>query len=292
MKNQFARILSAGLAAWLAIVACNIPLMSAPSATQQGPSQDQLALTAAALVLTAQAPAPTAETVAEATAETAATVCPPTVTANLNANVRSGPGTTYSAVGSLPRGTSANVAGKNDDATWWYIEFAAGVDGHAWIAASVTTSACIPADLAVISPSTAEGGAEAAAGDEQAAPAGGEVAAKPDLIITKFRINPQEPTSGVPATVEITTRNQGNAASGPYVVHWYGLSTYHNPSCTWDVGNSNPGGGQILNCEFAFPSPYATDMSSLAVIDATSQVDESEEGNNEATISPFRVNAP
>ncbi|MCA2002890.1 MAG: hypothetical protein LDL51_13580, partial [Chloroflexi bacterium] len=77
----------------------------------------------------------------------AATVCAPTVTANTVANVRSGPGQVYNVIGSLPEGGTAKVAGKNFDGTWWYIEFAGGSGGFAWIAGSVTSAACIPDTL-------------------------------------------------------------------------------------------------------------------------------------------------
>lgn len=76
--------------------------------------------------------------------------CSPTLVANTVANVRGGPGTEYNIVGSLPQGASAAVAGKNQDGTWWYIQFPGGVGGYAWIAASVTTATCIPATLAII----------------------------------------------------------------------------------------------------------------------------------------------
>ena len=79
-----------------------------------------------------------------------ATACTPTVITNTDANVRSGPGQVYSILGQLPQGSSANVSGKNAEATWWYIEFAAGQNGHAWIAGSVTTATCIPDTLAIV----------------------------------------------------------------------------------------------------------------------------------------------
>lgn len=78
------------------------------------------------------------------------TACLPTVITNTDANVRSGPGQVYGILGQLPQGSTANVAGKNSDGTWWYIEFAAGPNGHAWIAGSVTTAICIPSTLAIV----------------------------------------------------------------------------------------------------------------------------------------------
>jgi len=65
-------------------------------------------------------------------------------------NVRNGPGTTYSVIGSLNERQVAAVDGKNVEGTWWYIVFAASPDGHGWVAGSVTTSNCIPSSLAVI----------------------------------------------------------------------------------------------------------------------------------------------
>lgn len=76
--------------------------------------------------------------------------CSPTVTTNTVANVRSGPGQMYAIIGSIPLGGTAPVAGKNFDGTWWYIEFAGGEGGHAWIAGIVTKADCIPSTLASI----------------------------------------------------------------------------------------------------------------------------------------------
>ncbi len=59
------------------------------------------------------------------------------VTSNVNANVRSGPGTNYPVVGGLGEGQSALVTGRNADSSWWQISFQGGV---AWIANSVVTA--------------------------------------------------------------------------------------------------------------------------------------------------------
>jgi len=96
-------------------------------------------------------PSPTETTTATATTlPLTATACTPTVITNTDANVRSGPGQVYSILGQLTQGSSAVVSGKNSDGTWWYIDFAAGQNGHAWIAGSVTTATCIPETLAII----------------------------------------------------------------------------------------------------------------------------------------------
>jgi hypothetical protein len=56
----------------------------------------------------------------------------------------------YEVIGNLVQGASANIAGKNAESTWWYIDFPSGVGGHGWVSMSVVTSACVPATLPVI----------------------------------------------------------------------------------------------------------------------------------------------
>ena len=59
------------------------------------------------------------------------------VTANVEANVRSGPGTNYAVVGLLAEGASAPVTGRNADSSWWQINYQGTT---AWIADSVATA--------------------------------------------------------------------------------------------------------------------------------------------------------
>jgi uncharacterized protein YraI len=59
------------------------------------------------------------------------------VTANVNANVRSGPGTNYPVVGGLAEGETASVTGRNADSSWWQISY---TGRSAWIANSVVTA--------------------------------------------------------------------------------------------------------------------------------------------------------
>ena len=61
----------------------------------------------------------------------------PLVTANTNANVRSGPGTNYPVLGALQEGGSAIVTGRNTDNSWWQIGFQGGT---AWIANLIVTA--------------------------------------------------------------------------------------------------------------------------------------------------------
>ncbi len=292
MKAQFHRVFATALAVWLAAVTCSLPVAT-PAAVAPPPilSQEDIAATAGALTPRAASQAQEVPAIA--------TTCEPTVTASVNANVRRGPGTDYGEVGSLLQGASAKLAGKNEADTWWYIEYADAAGGHAWIAKSVTTAACIPEALSVIAaeapPPAEEEVAEEPPAEEAAAeeePPAEEAAALPDLSVDQFTITPETPTQGQTAHVHVFVYNHGNANAGPFVVAWYGLSGYHTPSCTWELDGMRAGGGRTLQCDYQFISHYTVTQSSLAVADSTKQVDESNEDNNEATISPFGVNAP
>jgi len=79
-----------------------------------------------------------------------ATQCQPSITTNQDSNVRKGPSQGYDKLGFLPQGATAPLAGKSNDGTWWYIQFAAGENGYGWISGSIVTANCIPTTLAVI----------------------------------------------------------------------------------------------------------------------------------------------
>jgi uncharacterized protein YgiM (DUF1202 family) len=132
----------------MAISACGTLL---PTSSRQTPTSlplDQIIGTAVAATLTAHpAATPTTAPTSTPTPEPTATACQPRVTANVNANVRSAPGTSHDVIGSLRQGDSVRVLATDETATWWYIEIGGG---HGWIAARVSTAICIPNDLSVI----------------------------------------------------------------------------------------------------------------------------------------------
>lgn len=148
MSRKSKRIIAAVLASWLLAVTCNLPAGTAQPVTF---SDEDVANTAVARVLTAQPTiAPSATEAPSATPNPTATQCQPAVTANTNANVRTGPGTVYDIIGYLPTGGTAPLAGRNDDGTWWYITFPGGIGGYAWIAGSVATASCVPQVVQVV----------------------------------------------------------------------------------------------------------------------------------------------
>ena len=227
--------------------------------------------------------------------------CSPMVTAAVNANVRSGPGTAYDVVGSLTLGQTATIVGRNDAYTWWYIDYPGVSGNHAWIAGSVVTSACVPAVVQVVaapplptavvveSPPTEVSEDDDGDGPLIVIPGPILILKKPDLIVSEFTITPAIPVMGQNAHVRIGAYNQGNAASGQFTVVWYGLSTFANTSCSWTLDSMVAHGGRILQCDFVFQSWYPINKTSLAIVDANNQVNESNEGNNQGTISPFGV---
>jgi len=67
----------------------------------------------------------------------------PHVTANVDINVRSGPGTNYPTYGVAPAGAQALVIGVNEDGTWWNISVSPEKipAGNAWVSAEYVTPA-------------------------------------------------------------------------------------------------------------------------------------------------------
>ncbi len=63
-----------------------------------------------------------------------------TVTAENAVNVRLGPGTDYLKIGMLLAGQSAAVLGRNDDASWWAIDFPIQPNNVGWVAADFVTA--------------------------------------------------------------------------------------------------------------------------------------------------------
>ena len=59
----------------------------------------------------------------------------PKVTANVNVNIRTGPGTVYPIVGQMLQGQSAEAIGVSPDRAWWIVNFPAAPGGQGWVAA-------------------------------------------------------------------------------------------------------------------------------------------------------------
>ena len=116
---------------------------------------------------------------------------------------------------------------------------------------------------------------------------------KPDLVIAAFQITPEIPTQGENTHVKVRPKNIGGADSGGFKVEWYGLDTFTNPSCTWNVTGGLAAGGSVwLECDFIFGSWYPITKTTIVYVDKNNTVDESNENNNTATKSPLGVHSP
>ncbi len=105
-------------------------------------------------------------------------------------------------------------------------------------------------------------------------------AAAPDLYVSEFSLNPEQPVQGSPVSVRVGVYNQGNSPSGPFTVHWLPGENYREPACTWFVDGMTARGGRILTCTYeGYPSWYAQ-LNTKVVIDGYGQVVENDESNN------------
>ena len=118
-------------------------------------------------------------------------------------------------------------------------------------------------------------------------------AEKADLLITEFSLNPNPPTMGENVHVRVRVKNQGGIDAGGFKMEWYGLDTFADPSCTWNIiGGLVADGSVLMECDFVFASWYPSPKTTIAYVDVDDDVDESNEGNNSASIGGFSVLAP
>lgn len=275
----------------LLLASCTLPTSSEPATPESSetPSVDALGTAvelttvarmtelAGAVVATATE-APTVQLPTETSSPIpTATPCTPIVTASTAANIRSGPDTVYKAVGSLPENGVAKIAGRNDANTWWYIEFAGGVGGYAWIAGSVVTASCVPDVVQVVAaPPTPQ----PTATEKISLPP--PVAGAPDLVAYAWQWAPDPGKKDQNLSVMVAVTNNGTAPAGQFTVSW--LSNQTLPGCSWTVNSLAVGERRDLECIFVYTSaqyPANSNTFYIAfVVDPDNQVAESNEGNN------------
>jgi hypothetical protein len=108
-------------------------------------------------------------------------------------------------------------------------------------------------------------------------------AAKPDLYVSEFSLNPNPPDHTKSVHVRVGVYNKGTAAAtGPFKVEWWAGSNYPSPACTWTVDSLAAKGGRILECDKpagTWASGYAK-ITTQVKVDTGNAVAESDEGNN------------
>ena len=133
------------------------------------------------------------------TDETASTSSAPMVTATVDLNIRSGPGTNYGVVGSLSAGESAEILGKSSNGGWWKIVCPPGASGNqCWASAGGQFSTAVNASSVPVAqapaPPSGTGSQPSATGTSVAQePTGTAPAQEPDPTTTSEPI--EEPTS-------------------------------------------------------------------------------------------------
>jgi hypothetical protein len=106
----------------------------------------------------------------------------------------------------------------------------------------------------------------------------------PDLIITEIKLSPSSPTAGNPVHVKVSVYNQGYGKAKNFIVTWWGLKTFADPSCVWTINTSlGHDQGVVKECDFTFSSWYAPNQKTMAEADTNNNVDESNEDNNVRT---------
>ncbi len=121
----------------------NLPVVSEDAAAVSGNSANPTQ-PAATTPITQTATTPITQTVATETPVTGApaTVTPAASSAAVDANLRSGPGTTFDLVGSITAGTALKIVGRNEVGDWLKL------DSGVWIFGELVANA--PADLPVV----------------------------------------------------------------------------------------------------------------------------------------------
>lgn len=99
-----------------------------------------------------------------------------------------------------------------------------------------------------------------------------------DLAIQTFSINPANPKVNTAVSVSFTLVDQGNAATGHFVVYWWHADATMAPACTWDVNSLAQGATISLSCSYTYLA--AGPMNSKLDVDYGSEVAESNETNN------------
>ncbi len=125
------RQITTALAIAILIMACNFPGLAPAQSANTNSNVNNPAETAS--------PIPAVPTFTEIPLSPTPAV--PQVTSNTQAvNCRLGPDVGYDAVSSLSQGQFAQITGRNDDSSWWYIADPNHAGAFCWVAASVVTT--------------------------------------------------------------------------------------------------------------------------------------------------------
>jgi uncharacterized protein YraI len=203
----------------------------------------------------------------------------PIVTANLDANVRSGDSTSYPRIGSLFRGDSARVIGRSSRGNgWYYIQLSNGNFG--WIAPSVVSASGDFSNVIWRDPPATS----TPTPTNTPVPQGNLAAATPARV-------PGTPTCQVSFQVRVHIENNGTAttaASATVLIQDIRTATGEVLKQAWGaVPVLAPGGGYVVTADFTESRYYNEQHTTRVIIDPENFLTETNEADN--TVESYYV---
>ncbi|HFQ94704.1 MAG TPA: SH3 domain-containing protein, partial [Anaerolineae bacterium] len=184
-------------------------------------------------------------------------VASPTMTALVDLNIRSGPGTQYVAVDILAANNQATIIGKSADGKWWKIACPSGAAVECWVSAGTQYSSAVNAENIPV----------AAAPSAPSAPGSTAVA----------QITPTSPTTAPPAATTTAPANSTATATAP-------ANTAATATATTPAGNPT---APPPTATTAAPTPT---LEPSPTVDAPTSNDDGDSANNPANSFVFNFN--
>jgi hypothetical protein len=224
--------------------------------------------------------APTETPIPSLTPSPSPTPCTAIITANTSTEIRSEPDTASGAIGTLPVGGTAKLAGRNDANTWWYIEFSGGAGGHAWVSGTAVTASCLPSVVQIVTvptpsilkPRTSVGASLSIAD-----------VSLPDLVATEMRWVPTQPKKNQTFTIWVKVSNIGTEPADEFVVEWWADRDANEPACSWIISELKTATSVFLDCQHTYTSDDYPDTDSFWVtmlVDTEHEVTEKNESKD------------
>jgi len=197
---------------WVAVIAlvfgvssCNLPVLRRTETPVTPPMPDTPTSS-----ITTSTPAPV-ETLQELALPTVTPASTPSVflaaPKEQPVNCRFGPGTSYAVTGALILGRQAEIIGRNQDSTWWYVRNPSDPSTSCWLSADFVQTVGDVQSLPVVNP--------------------------PDIMVTGIQVRVDPPVLNVAcdAFPQVVTISAQITSSGPATViwHWASSAGYVSP---------------------------------------------------------------
>jgi ABC-type branched-subunit amino acid transport system substrate-binding protein len=202
-------------------------------------------------------------------------------TAKGNVNIRTGPGTVYPVIGQLKKNDQIPLIGASADLQWYVIDYR---QQQGWISASLVTVFGDLRTLRVVAPPPTPIPTPTPPATSTPTPV-----PYADLFMLSAMLNPAVPQPGLPFTLSVVVKNQGNADAGEFAV-----ATSFQPGNVYTAAIV-PGlaAGQQTTVNLTATVGGTTVSTVAVVLDLNNQVNEGPNGkaNNTPEIS-YRIDRP